>query len=154
LFDVSAYGAAKKVIGSEARQETGRWLNNRAENFHQPFRRRERAMIKFQSRKPLQKFFSINSSVHYHFNHERHLNSRKIFELKREAAQIEWRLARRIMMLRLFYFAHGHFPLTMPVESKELAKLSQYQFLTQLLRQHQIFDYESKALRQGGLAPV
>jgi putative transposase len=33
-----SYGAAMKEIGNEARQETGRWLNNRAENSHQPFR--------------------------------------------------------------------------------------------------------------------
>lgn len=43
------YRAAMKVIGNEARQETGRWLNNRAENLHQPFRRREKAMAKFRS---------------------------------------------------------------------------------------------------------
>ena len=36
-----SYKAAMKVIGNEARQETGRWLNNRAENSDQPFRRRE-----------------------------------------------------------------------------------------------------------------
>ena len=40
-----SYGAAVKVIGNAGRQETGRWLNNRAENSHLPFRRRERAML-------------------------------------------------------------------------------------------------------------
>jgi putative transposase len=49
-----SYGAAMKVIGIEERQECGRWLNNRAENSHQPFRRRERAMAKFRSAKSLQ----------------------------------------------------------------------------------------------------
>ena len=39
-----SYRAAMKVIGNEGRQATGRWLNNRAENSHQPFRRLERAM--------------------------------------------------------------------------------------------------------------
>jgi putative transposase len=63
--------AAMKVIGNAERQETGRWLNNRAENSHQPFRRRERAMAKFRSAKSLQKFASIHSSVHNHFNLER-----------------------------------------------------------------------------------
>ena len=38
-----SYGAAMKVIGNAAAQERGRWLNNRSENSHQPFRRRERA---------------------------------------------------------------------------------------------------------------
>jgi len=86
-----SYGAAMKVIGNQVRQETGRWFNNRAENSHQPFRRRERAMIKFRSTKSLQKFVSIHSSIHNHFNHERHLHSRKNFEINREAALLEWR---------------------------------------------------------------
>ena len=85
------YGAAMKEIGNEARQETGRWLNNRAENSHQPFRRRERAMAKFRSAKSLQKFSSIHASVHNHFNLERHLVSRKIFKVNRVAALAEWR---------------------------------------------------------------
>ncbi len=36
-----SYHAAMKVIGNAERQENGRWLNNRAENSHQPFRRRD-----------------------------------------------------------------------------------------------------------------
>ncbi len=56
-----SYHAAMKVIGNAERQETGRWLNNRAENSHQPFRRRERAMAKFRSAKSLQKFASISA---------------------------------------------------------------------------------------------
>ena len=39
-----SYRAAMREIGNEVRQETGRWLNNRAENSHQPFRRRERGI--------------------------------------------------------------------------------------------------------------
>ena len=86
-----SYRAAMKEIGNESRQETGRWLNNRAENSHQPFRRRERAMMKFRSLKSLQKFASIHASVHSLFNQERHLNSRKIFKLLRSVALAEWR---------------------------------------------------------------
>ena len=41
-----SYGAAMKVIGNASRQETGRWQNNRAENFRLPFRRRERTMLR------------------------------------------------------------------------------------------------------------
>ena len=37
-----SYRAAMNVIGNAERQATGRWINNRAENSHQPFRRRER----------------------------------------------------------------------------------------------------------------
>jgi len=86
-----SYRAAMREIGNEARQETGRWLNNRAENSHQPFRRRERAMAKFRSAKSLQKFASIHSSVHNHFNQERHLYNRENFKLNRSAALAEWR---------------------------------------------------------------
>ena len=86
-----SYRAAMKEIGNETRQVTGRWLNNRAENSHQPFRRRERAMAKFRSVNSLQKFASIHSSVHNHFNQERHLNNRENFKARRAAALTEWR---------------------------------------------------------------
>ena len=86
-----SYRAAMKEIGNEARQVTGRWLNNRSENSHQPFRRRERAMAKFRSAKSLQKFSSIHSSVHNHFNRQRHLYSRENFKLNRSTALAEWR---------------------------------------------------------------
>jgi len=86
-----SYRAAMKEIGNADRQETGRWLNNRAENSHQPFRRRELAMIKFRSVKTLQKFVSIHSSIHNHFNLERHLTSRQQFKLNREGALKNWR---------------------------------------------------------------
>ncbi len=81
-----SYRAAMKQIGIEDRQETGRWLNNRAENSHQPFRRRERGMGKFRSTKSLQKFVSIHASVHNHFNKERHLNNATTFKADRAAA--------------------------------------------------------------------
>ena len=86
-----SYGAAMKVIGNAQKQETGRWLNNRAENSHQPFRRRERAMQRFRRMRSLQKFASVHSSVHNHFNLERHLYSRANFKLNRTAALSEWR---------------------------------------------------------------
>ena len=86
-----SYGAAMKVIGNADRQETGRWLNNRAENSHLPFRRRERAMLRFRQMRSLQKFVAIHGSVHNHFNQERHLYSRDNFKLNRAAALSEWR---------------------------------------------------------------
>jgi putative transposase len=86
-----SYRAAMKVIGNAAIQKCGRWLNNRAENSHQPFRRRENAMSKFKNFGTLEKFASIHASVHNHFNHERHLNRRDIFKRDRAAALTEWR---------------------------------------------------------------
>ncbi len=86
-----SYSAAMKIIGNAGRQETGRWLNNRAENSNQPFRRRERAMLRFRRMRSLQKFAAVHSSVHNHFNQERHLYSRHNFKLNRAAALAEWR---------------------------------------------------------------
>jgi putative transposase len=86
-----SYRSAMKVIGNTHRQETGRWMNNRAENSHQPFRRRERAMLRFRSAATLQKFASVHSSIHNHFNLERHLTDRQTFKLNRNAALEEWR---------------------------------------------------------------
>ena len=93
IFDTDklrSYGAAMKVIGNVDKQETGRWLNNRAENSHQPFRRREWAMLRFRRTRTLQKFVSVHASVHNHFNQERHLYSRANFKLNRTAALAEW----------------------------------------------------------------
>jgi putative transposase len=86
-----SYRAAMNVIGNAGDQECGRWLNNRAENSHQPFRRREGAMLKFRDVKTLQKFASVHASIHNHFNLERHLNRREIFKQNRAAAMAEWR---------------------------------------------------------------
>jgi putative transposase len=86
-----SYGAAMNVIGNAADQEFGRWLNNRAENSHQPFRRREGAMARFRDIKTLQKFASVHASIHNHFNHDRHLNTRTTFKKNRSAALAEWR---------------------------------------------------------------
>ncbi len=80
-----------KVIGNAAAQDCGRWLNDRSENSHQPFRRRERAMAKFRDMKTLQKFAAIHASIHNHFNQDRHLIRRDIFKKNRSAALAEWR---------------------------------------------------------------
>jgi putative transposase len=80
-----------KVIGNVDKQETGCWLNNRAENSHQPFRQKERAMLRFRRMRALQKFFAVHDSVHNHFNQECHLYNRSNFKLKRAATLTEWR---------------------------------------------------------------
>ena len=86
-----SYRAALKAIGAAGRQETGRWLNNRVENSHQPFRRRERAMERFRRMQTLQKFAAIHGTVHNHFNQERHLISRDLYRQRRSAALAQWR---------------------------------------------------------------
>jgi putative transposase len=80
-----------KEIGAADRHKVGGRLNNRAENSHQPFRRRERAMQRYRSTRTLQKFSSVHAAVHNHFNHERHLVSREIYKGRRSAAMAEWR---------------------------------------------------------------
>ncbi len=87
-----SYRAALTDLGMAKRQETGRWLNNRVENSHQPLRRRERAMQRFRQMRSLQKFAAVHSSVHNHFNQERHLYSRQNFKLNRTVALAEWRM--------------------------------------------------------------
>src|SRR5271170_4729117 len=86
-----SYSAAMKEIGNADRHEVGRRLNNRAENSHQPFRRREHAMQRFRNMKTLQNFSSVHAQVHNHFTQERHLVTRQIYKQRRAAALCEWR---------------------------------------------------------------
>ncbi len=86
-----SYGAALKEIGAAGRQESGRWLNNRAENSHRPFRLRERAMLRFRRMRSLQMFASVHASVSNHFNSERSFYSRANFKKNCAAALAEWR---------------------------------------------------------------
>ncbi|MEO5706279.1 MAG: IS6 family transposase [Alteraurantiacibacter sp.] len=87
-----SYPAAMRELGNLDRREMGRWLNNRAENSHLPFRRRERAMLRFRQMKSLQQFASVHANVHNHFNLERHLIDRETFKIRRSAALAEWQL--------------------------------------------------------------
>ncbi len=88
---LGSYSAAIKEIGAADRHEVGGRLNNRVETSHQPFRRRERAMQWFRSRKTLQKFSSVHAQVHNHFNQDRHLVIRQVYKQRRSAALAEWR---------------------------------------------------------------
>lgn len=86
-----SYKAAMTEIGNAEKQEIGRWANNRVENSHLPFRRRERAMLRFRRMKSLQKFSAIHAALHNHFNKDRHLTSRDSFKDQRSAALAEWK---------------------------------------------------------------
>ena len=87
-----SYKAAMNELGNADKQEIGRWANNRVENSHLPFRRRERAMLRFRRMKTLQKFASVHANVHNHFNQERHLVDRQTYKQRRSAALAEWQL--------------------------------------------------------------
>jgi putative transposase len=85
-----SYPAAMKDLNCKQHRRSGRWVNNRAENSHLPFRRREAAMQGFRSMQSLQKFASVHASAYNHFNLERHLVSHQTYKLRRVAAQVAW----------------------------------------------------------------
>jgi putative transposase len=85
-----SYPAAMRELGNENRREMGRWKNNRVENSHLPFRRRERVMQRFRRMRSLQKFASVHANIHNHFNSQRHLIDRQTYKAARSAALAEW----------------------------------------------------------------
>jgi putative transposase len=85
-----SYKAAMKDLGNAAKQEVGRWANNRVENSDLPFRRRERAMLRFRQMRTPQKFSSGHAVFHNHFNQDSHLISRETCKARRSAALAEW----------------------------------------------------------------
>ena len=91
--DLRSYGAAACDLGIESRHERGRWKNNRAENSHQPTRRRERVMQRFKSPASAQKFLSIHAAVFNTFNVQRHLTSAQTHRTLRAASMSTWREA-------------------------------------------------------------
>jgi len=91
--DLRSYGAAARDLGIERRHERGRWRNNRAENSHQPTRRRERKMQGFKSRGSAQRFLSTHAAVHNTFNVQRHLTSARTLRAYRAAAMDTWLMA-------------------------------------------------------------
>jgi putative transposase len=87
-----AYGAAMNELGNRDKQEIGRGVNNRAENSHLPFRRRERAMLRFRQIKTLQKFAPVHADIHNQFSLEPHLIDRQTYKERRSAALAEWQI--------------------------------------------------------------
>jgi putative transposase len=85
-----SYLAVMTTLGNNDKQEVRRWANNRVENSHLPFRKRERAMLRFRQMKSLQKFASVHANVHNHFNLDRHLNDRQTYKTASSAALAEW----------------------------------------------------------------
>jgi putative transposase len=88
-----SYGSARRELGLAARHEQGLRKNNRAENSHQPVRRRERKMQRFKSPGSAQRFLSSHAAVHNTFNVQRHLISRRTLRLFRAEARHAWQSA-------------------------------------------------------------
>ena len=91
--DLRSYRAATLDLGIERRHQRGRWKNNRAENSHQPTRRRERKMQRFKSAGSAQKFLSTHAAAYNTFNVQRHLTSAQSHRVLRAAAMTTWREA-------------------------------------------------------------
>ena len=91
--DLRSYSAAVWDLGMERRHERGRWKNNRAENSHQPTRRRERKIQRFKSAGSAQKFLSSHAAVYNTFNLQRHLTSAQAHRVLRAEAMDTWRAA-------------------------------------------------------------
>ena len=88
-----SYGAAKAQTGLLARPEQGLRKNNRAENSHQPSRRRERKMQRFKSPGSAQRFLAAHAAVYNTFNLQRHLISRRTLRRFRANAMEQWQAA-------------------------------------------------------------
>ncbi len=87
---LGSYRAALREFGYSGIHETGQYKNNLCENSHLHFRRRERAMNRFRSVGSLQKFTSIQSQFHNHFQHQRHLETRLTFKKLRDQSLSDW----------------------------------------------------------------
>ena len=85
-----SYGAAFRHLGLTCHPERGLRANNRAENSHQPVRRRERKMQRFKSARSAQRFLSMHAAIHNNFNLPRHLISRSTLRIFRAEAAAQW----------------------------------------------------------------
>jgi len=88
-----SYASAFRRLRLNCPHEQGLRSNNRAENSHQPVRRRERKMQWFKSARSAQRFLSMHAAVHNTFNLQRHLVSRSTLRTFRAEATSEWRNA-------------------------------------------------------------
>ena len=91
--DLRSYGAAARQLGISDHHERGRWRNNRAENSHQPTRRRERKMHGFKSVGSAQRILSTHAAAYNTFNVQRHLISARTHRAFRASATDTWRTA-------------------------------------------------------------
>jgi transposase-like protein len=89
--DLRSYSAAARDLGIAKRHERGRWRNNRAENSHQPTRRREHKMQGFKSVGSAQRFLSTHAATYNTFNVQRHLTSARTHRAFRASAVQTWR---------------------------------------------------------------
>jgi putative transposase len=69
---LASYGAAKREVLPSVEHRQHRYLNNRAENSHQPTRQRERCVGRFKSPGHAQRFLVAYGLIAQHFRTRRH----------------------------------------------------------------------------------
>ena len=89
--ELRSYAAAKRKIIPGVEHRQSRYLNNRAEVSHQPTRRRERQMQRFQSARHAQRFLSSHGPIHNLFQLRRHLLTANEHRAARDRTFRTWR---------------------------------------------------------------
>ena len=87
------HGSVWRSGGLAGHHDRGRWRNNRAENSHQPTRRRERKIQGFKSVGSAQRFLSTHSAAQNTFYVQRHLTSARTHHAFSASAMQTWREA-------------------------------------------------------------
>lgn len=87
---LASYGVAQRELLPSVEHRRSRYLNNRAENSHQPTRQRERALKKFKSPGHAQRFLSAFSGISSHFRPRRHRLSARAYRAVRATSMQTW----------------------------------------------------------------
>ena len=88
-----SYSAALPRVLPRVRHKRGHWLNNRAENSHQPTRERERRMRRFKSFQQAQRFLSVHATINSCFRPRRHLLTAARYHAVRQQCFRMWNCA-------------------------------------------------------------
>jgi putative transposase len=87
---LASYGAARHRVLRSVEHPQSKYLNNRAENSHQPTRQRERAMKKFTSAQHAQQFLSAFSGISPYFRPRRHRLSAEDYSREMDTRFTTW----------------------------------------------------------------
>jgi putative transposase len=85
-----SYAAAKRIVMPGVAHRQHRYLNNRAENSHQPTREREKRMRRFKSARHAQRFVEVHGIIGSHFRPRRHLLSATAYRRIRTSRFRSW----------------------------------------------------------------
>jgi putative transposase len=87
---LKSYGAAKREMLPRVEHRQHRYLNNRAENSHQPTRQRERRMQGFKSSGHAQRFLAAYGPIVQHFRPRRHRFSASAYRQQMQQRFRSW----------------------------------------------------------------